>query len=83
MSSLTCREVILNYLSDYLDEALSPEVVADLEGHLASCPPCMAYLNTYRTTRDLTARGAAVSMPDEMQALLRQFLLNQLAQGQP
>ncbi len=81
MKALTCKEVILDYLADYLDKALSPEVIADLERHLASCPPCMAYLNTYKKTRDLTCQAIPQAMPEEMKAHLRQFLLKHLASG--
>ena len=79
MSTLTCKEVILNYLSDYLDATLSREAAADLEQHLACCKPCQTYLDTYRRTRDLVGQSAAVAMPAEMKAHVRYFLLNQLA----
>ena len=83
MSTLTCKEVILDYLADYLDRALSPDVIADLERHLADCPPCMAYLNTYKKTRDLTRQAMPQAMPEEMKAHLRRLLLRHLAEGQP
>ena len=74
---MTCRDVI-EVLADYLDEVLTPEVVASLERHLAGCEPCRAYLATYRRTRALGAQAARVEMPDEMKARLRQFLLEQV-----
>ena len=83
MSALTCREVILDYLADYLDKALSPDVVADFERHLAGCAACLAYLNTYKKTRDLTRQAMPQAMPDEMKAHLRRLLLMHLAEGQP
>ncbi len=81
MNGLTCREVILDYLSDYLDANLSPDIVEELERHLAACKPCVAYLNTYRRTRELTGRAAPPAMPDEMKAHLRQFLLELIVKG--
>ena len=81
MSGLTCREFILEYLSDYLDASLSPDIVEELERHLAACKPCAAYLNTYRRTRELTGRAAPTAMPEEMKAHLRQFLLELVAKG--
>ena len=83
MSALTCREVILDYLADYLDKALSPDVVADFERHLAGCAACLAYLNTYKKTRDLTRQAMPQAMPDELKAHLRLLLLRHLAEGQP
>ncbi len=75
MDLLTCKEVILEYLAEYLEATLSPERVADLERHLKACAPCVAYLKTYQKTRDLTQQTMRVSMPEEMKAHLRQFLL--------
>ncbi len=81
MKELTCKELILDYLADYLDKALSPDVVTDFERHLADCPPCMAYLNTYKKTRDLTRQAIPQAMPEELKAHLRQFLVKHLASG--
>lgn len=80
---LTCKELILDFLADYLDAALSPDEVAELERHLAVCKPCVAYLNTYRKTRELVGQVGRVEMPEEMRAILRQFLLKQLAKEKP
>lgn len=74
---MTCRDVI-DVLVDYLEQALTPEVAADLERHLAGCEPCRAYLATYRRTRALGAQAVRLEMPDEMKARLRQFLLERV-----
>jgi anti-sigma factor RsiW len=74
---MTCRDVI-ELLSDYLQDALTPEVAADLERHLTDCVPCRAYLATYRRTRALGAQAARLEMPDEMRTRLRDFLLARL-----
>lgn len=75
---LTCREIIEGLLADCLDATLAPGVGAELERHLESCPPCLTYLNTYKRTRELVGRTAA-EMPPEMKAILRKFLVEQLA----
>ena len=76
-SVLTCRDVI-DLLLDYLDGNLGADRVEQLERHLLDCPPCIAYLNTYKRTRELTGRVARAEMPEEMKARLREFLLRQL-----
>ena len=81
MKQLTCKEVILDYLADYLDKALSSEAIADFERHLAGCAACMAYLNTYKMTRVLTRQAMPRAMPEEMKNHLRRFLLKHLASG--
>lgn len=75
---LTCKGVI-DLLLEYVEETLTPEVATALEQHVAGCPACVAYLNTYRKTQELTGQVTRVPMPQEMKARLRQFLLEQLA----
>ena len=77
-AGLTCEQVI-GLMADYLESALSPEVVAELEVHLAGCEPCVAYLRTYRRTKELTAQTERVEMPEEMKTRLRRFLLDKLS----
>jgi anti-sigma factor RsiW len=74
---LTCKDAI-ELMGEYLEAALGPELVAALERHLADCRPCVAYLNTYRKTRQLAGEVGRLEMPDEMKRRLRQLLLEQL-----
>jgi anti-sigma factor RsiW len=78
LGRLTCREVILEYLDEYVDGTLGPEMFEDFERHLAICPPCVAYLNTYRRTRELAGRMGRTAMPTEMRTQLQQYLLARL-----
>jgi anti-sigma factor RsiW len=66
-------------MCDFLDSTLGPEAARELEVHLARCEPCVAYLNTYRKTQELTGAAAKEEMPPEMKARLRNFLLEHLA----
>lgn len=77
---VTCRDVIMDLLFDYLDEILGPEVAAELEEHLKVCPACRVYAGTYRKTRDLAGTAARPAMPEEMKARLRGFLTKKLAE---
>jgi anti-sigma factor RsiW len=77
---LTCRDVI-DLLMDYLEQSLSPEALEGFEGHLVHCDACVAYVNTYKKTRELTGEVTRVPMPEDMRARLRQFLLDRL--GRP
>ena len=49
MESITCKELI-DFLDDYVDNTQPSGVRHEFERHLAVCPPCVAYLNTYRET---------------------------------
>jgi hypothetical protein len=77
---LTCKDAIA-IMADYLESALGEEVLARLEQHLRDCPPCVAYLNTYRKTRQLAGRAGRVAMPDEMRRSLHRLLLEELGRN--
>jgi anti-sigma factor RsiW len=77
---LTCQDVI-GLLLEYLEESLTPEVLAVFERHLASCPACLAYLRTYQKTRELAGEATRVAMPEEMKTRLRAFLLERVTRG--
>jgi anti-sigma factor RsiW len=49
MTQLTCREVV-EFLMDYLDDALEPARRRIFEYHLAECDECVAYLRDYEQT---------------------------------
>ena len=78
---MNCKDVI-ELLAEYLETTLSPEVLGELEAHLANCVPCQAYLSTYRKTRELAAASERATlppaMPAEMKGRLRAFLVAQL-----
>jgi anti-sigma factor RsiW len=57
-TGLTCREII-DFLAAYLDGELSPRVRDDFEAHLARCPDCVDYLESYRETLRLVRNGRA------------------------
>jgi anti-sigma factor RsiW len=44
------HELVREQLSDYLDDALGESTRRRIDGHLAQCPPCAAYLETLRVT---------------------------------
>lgn len=76
---LTCRDVI-DLLVDYLESTLTDEICTALEQHLQDCAPCVAYLNTYRKTRDLAGAEGRVAMPEEMRQRLHAILLARLTE---
>ncbi len=76
-TSLTCKDAI-EILADFLDRTLPAAAVEALERHFHDCPPCVAYLKTYRKTRELVGRAGRAEMPAELKARLRRFLVEQL-----
>ncbi len=79
---MTCKDVI-GLLADYLEATLTEAQVAELEDHLRACDPCVAYLRTYRRTKELAARAERVEMPAEMMDRLRHFLVRRLSSEKP
>jgi anti-sigma factor RsiW len=69
---MTCREV-LDFVMAYLDGELPLEVRAEFDRHLAACPPCIDYLQSYRRTLELarqslpsSAEEAVPPIPDDL-----------------
>jgi anti-sigma factor RsiW len=46
---LPCTEII-GFLADYLDGELDADRRSEFDRHLAVCPSCVAYLETYKET---------------------------------
>jgi predicted anti-sigma-YlaC factor YlaD len=47
--AMDCRELV-DFLMDYLDGRLPDATREVFEEHIGLCPPCQAYLETYRDT---------------------------------
>ena len=72
---MTCQDVVLQFLMDYLARELSPELEVEFDRHLAACPSCVNYLESYRRTvalgREATDEVDEASIPEELvQAIL-------------
>ena len=74
---LTCKECV-EFLMDYLEQSLAPDVRATFERHLTACPNCVRYLESYKTTTTVCKKvfkpreGEAMpAVPEELiQAIL-------------
>ncbi len=67
---ITCQELI-DFLSGYLEEALTPAQQFEFERHLAVCPSCVNYLDTYKKTlefgkRAMLEQDSLESIPEEL-----------------
>lgn len=75
MNLPTCQEM-LDFLSDYLADELPAEVKASFERHLALCPDCVNYVESFRMTVE-SAKAAyadppAAPLPEQLvQAILQ------------
>jgi predicted anti-sigma-YlaC factor YlaD len=70
MTDLTCREMT-DFLADYLDGSLALAERHVFDKHLADCPECTAYLQSYAETIRLARQTREddtlpVAVPDEL-----------------
>ncbi len=70
---LRCRD-IGELLHDYAEGLLEPSVEQALDGHLADCPGCTAFVKTYRRTIALSGDLRCEDIPPELQRKLRSFI---------
>jgi anti-sigma factor RsiW len=68
-----CQQ-ITDLLVEYVTGTLPPATAADFEQHLSICPDCVAFLNTYRKTMELTRSLRYESLPPEMKRRMLQFI---------
>jgi anti-sigma factor RsiW len=73
MDEIDCRrlgELLCDYVSGELDAGLLPL----LEAHLATCPPCVVHVETYRLTVTMTRKLQPVRVPNDVMCRLREAL---------
>ena len=78
----TCQDCV-DLLADYLDANLDPETLRKLDEHLEACPPCINFLNTYRSCKDMgkTMAEQPTQIPMELEDRLKNFLKESLNIG--
>ena len=59
---ITCTEV-WREISNYIDEAVDPELLARMEAHFRVCKHCSAVLDGTRNVVKLVADGAEFEVP--------------------
>ena len=70
---LTCREVV-ELVTDYLEEALSPAKQAQFEEHVADCPGCTTYIaHVQQTIAMLRSLSDEPMFPQTKEELLQVF----------
>ena len=70
-------EQLVQYLSDYIDQNLDEELVAEAQEHLATCHNCQVVLDTTQQTIFLFREQGKRTIP----AQRRQRLFNQLQEA--
>jgi len=72
---MICCKECLELLNDYIEGELSAEVHASLEDHFEDCPPCIAFLNTYKATIHMSQTILKSNdVPDIVKERLKKFV---------
>lgn len=69
----TCQALV-ELLCDYLEGDLPPEEKKELDRHMMDCPPCLAFLNTYRKTAQLCRSLRPQDIPEQVRTRLERYL---------
>ena len=72
---MICFKECIDLLYDYFEGSLDQDTTKSLEEHFEDCPPCIAFLNTYKSTT-LLCRDTLnqIEIPDEVRHTLQSFL---------
>ncbi len=72
---MICCKECLDLLHDYLEGTLKAETSEALENHFQDCPPCIAFMNTYKSTTSLCREALReTEVPDAVKLKLKEFL---------
>lgn len=73
LPEMPCRELV-ELVTEYLEERLTPHDRTRFEAHLAECEACRTYIEQFRETIRLLGRLPAESLsPEATEALMRAF----------
>jgi anti-sigma factor RsiW len=71
---------LIHELTEYLDGALDPVALAELEQHLGKCKKCRIIVDTTRKTIDIFCKSDPVPLPSDVRERLHQALVKRLGQ---
>jgi hypothetical protein len=72
---MICCKECLDLLCDFLEGSLPEETAKSLEEHFQDCPPCIAFLNTYKSTSKICKDSlGTIEIPDAVKLKLQEFI---------
>lgn len=66
---LSCREIV-QLVTEYLEDTMSPEARLRFEEHVSICPPCRGFLSQMRATLRASGEVTEESLSPETRASL-------------
>ena len=72
---MICCKECLDMLYDYLEGDLDQETTKSLDEHFQDCPPCISFLNTYKSTTKICRNTLnQVEIPEAIRDTLLKIL---------
>ena len=78
---MRCRQVV-DKISEYLDGALDPELVRELEHHLEHCEDCRVVVDTTRKTVEVFCDTEPAPLPNDVSERLNQTFTQKFRKGE-
>lgn len=75
-----CQDCV-ELLAEYIEGTLPDERKLELEEHLSYCPPCVAFIRTYKATTRVARQHLAANMPEEISIRLHEFITKKCRKG--
>ncbi len=73
MTNKTCRQMT-DLICKYVNDDLGPRLKRDFKQHLAICPDCVAFLNTYGKTMAIAGSLRVEEVPAKVRDNILEFL---------
>ena len=73
MKDIACVSGV-ELLMDYLEGELPADLSAALDAHVAGCPRCAAFVESYRATPRILRDATAAALPPDIETSLQAFL---------
>ena len=74
---MNCKGVVRE-LSDFLDGALAPDLLKELEQHIQKCKNCRLVVDTTRKTIEIYCNTEPLPLPEGVHQRLQQALASKL-----
>jgi anti-sigma factor RsiW len=71
--SMVCASGV-DLITEYLEDALGPDVRAAIESHLAGCERCTAFVRSFRETPRIVRQATLGTPPVGLEESLMEFL---------